>query len=256
MKSHWRLMCSSVGLLALLVGALGANALFAHHQGGTATPANRTGTYQLIAGQMLSRHAVTMATIPAAQLGTASAQPGVLPVQHGVSTETYLQRKTSVAQNPAVPRASTLYHAASPQTPALLARFPGLADSGSICPYSAGCVPPDMVLDVSPTWVLQGVNTSFAVYTPSGTLQAGWPKTAQSFFSVPNPGSCDPKGPFLSDPRPSMTPPMPASGWRSGRWKARQPWALRPIAPSCRCIGLPSARPAIPMAPGGCTSSI
>jgi len=51
------------------------------------------------------------------------------------------------------------------------------------------------------SYVFQGVNTSFAVYNTSGTLQTGWPKNALSFFGVPNPGACDPAGPFLSDPR-------------------------------------------------------
>src|SRR5205823_7267652 len=62
-------------------------------------------------------------------------------------------------------------------------------------------ISPDQALAASPNWVLQGVNTSFAVYSTTGTLQAGWPKNAQNFFGIPNPGSCDTHGPFLSDPR-------------------------------------------------------
>src|SRR3989440_9108933 len=76
-----------------------------------------------------------------------------------------------------------------------------MADSASICPYFGGCQPPDMALATSKSFVFEGVNTSFAVYSASGALQSGWPKNAQNFFGVPNPGSCDTHGPFLSDPR-------------------------------------------------------
>jgi hypothetical protein len=43
---------------------------------------------------------------------------------------------------------------------------------------------------VSNNWVLQGVNHWFALYSPAGALQAGWPKTFQSFFGVPPSGGC------------------------------------------------------------------
>jgi hypothetical protein len=76
-----------------------------------------------------------------------------------------------------------------------------MADSASTCPYFGGCEPPDMAVASNGTFVVQAVNTSIAVYNTSGVLQAGFPKNAQTFFGVPNPGSCDPNGPFLSDPR-------------------------------------------------------
>src|SRR2546423_319264 len=77
------------------------------------------------------------------------------------------------------------------------------ADSATICPYFGGCEPPDMALAASPSWVLQGVNTSIAVYNTSGALQPGWPKNSQLFFGIPNPSpaGCSPSGPFTSDPR-------------------------------------------------------
>jgi hypothetical protein len=87
------------------------------------------------------------------------------------------------------------------ETPTASTKFLGMADSSSICPPS-GCQPPDMAIAASKWWVLQGVNTAFAVYTTSGKLRAGWPKTAEAFFGVPAPS---PSGcaslPFLSDPR-------------------------------------------------------
>ena len=80
-------------------------------------------------------------------------------------------------------------------------KFRGMADSASICPYFGGCQPPDMALATAPNYVLQGVNTSWQLYSPSGATIAG-PITSQQFFQVPPlPGNCDPAGPFLSDPR-------------------------------------------------------
>lgn len=87
-------------------------------------------------------------------------------------------------------------------TPGATTAFLGMSNSGTTCPYfSTGCAPPDQALASSQNFIFQGVNTSFAVYSPTGLLQAGWPKNAQSFFGVPNPGTCDSHGPFLSDPR-------------------------------------------------------
>jgi len=79
--------------------------------------------------------------------------------------------------------------------------FNGMADSATICPYFGGCQPPDMALATSPQFVLQGVNTSYAVYNTSGKLVLG-PINDQVWYGVPNPpNNCDPAGPFLSDPR-------------------------------------------------------
>lgn len=80
--------------------------------------------------------------------------------------------------------------------------FNGMADSASICPYFGGCQPPDMALATSPQFVLQGVNTSYAIYDTAGHLVVG-PINDQVWYGVPNPSpaGCDPAGPFLSDPR-------------------------------------------------------
>ncbi len=79
--------------------------------------------------------------------------------------------------------------------------FLGMSDSTAVCPYSGGCQPPDGAIAASPTFVVEGVNTSFAVYQTSGALVAGWPKSAQAFFNIPSPGSCDPSGAYTSEPR-------------------------------------------------------
>ncbi len=79
--------------------------------------------------------------------------------------------------------------------------FNGMADSATICPYFGGCQPPDMALATSPQFVLQGVNTSYAVYDTQGHLVVG-PIDDNTWYGVPPlPNNCDPAGPFLSDPR-------------------------------------------------------
>lgn len=80
--------------------------------------------------------------------------------------------------------------------------FNGMADSATICPYFGGCEPPDMALATSSQFVLQGVNTSYAIYSTGGKLLVG-PINDQAWYGVPNPlpTGCDPNGPFLSDPR-------------------------------------------------------
>ncbi|HEY6284150.1 MAG TPA: hypothetical protein VIX20_00685 [Ktedonobacteraceae bacterium] len=79
--------------------------------------------------------------------------------------------------------------------------FNGMADSATICPYFGGCQPPDMALATSPQFVLQGVNTSYAIYDTAGHTVVG-PINDTTWYGVPPlPGNCDPAGPFLSDPR-------------------------------------------------------
>jgi hypothetical protein len=94
----------------------------------------------------------------------------------------------------------------NPATPAAAASFIGMQSSATICNYFGhGCNPPDMALAASPSWVFQGVNTSWEVLDTSGNVQPGWPVNAQQFFGVPNePNNCDPthfNQAFISDPR-------------------------------------------------------
>ncbi len=90
-------------------------------------------------------------------------------------------------------------------TPGTSSSFIGQQGSATTCSYFAhGCNPPDMALAASPSFVLQGVNTSWEVLDTSGKVVSG-PVSAQNFFGAPNePGNCDPGSgnqPFLSDPR-------------------------------------------------------
>ncbi len=155
-------------------------------------------------------YVVNMQNVPkeTARQAAANARQHALPFMTGVSAKVFAQRKAAAAHSTSAVKqeGGSIYTApksksASPMTPGLITNFQGQSDSAATCPYFGGCEPPDQALAVSYSWVLQGVNTSFALYNLSGALQSGWPKTAQSFFHVPNPGSCDPAGPFLSDPR-------------------------------------------------------
>ena len=66
------------------------------------------------------------------------------------------------------------------------------------------CTPSDMAIAVGPTYVLQVVNTYFAVYTKKGVLQSGYPKSADAFFGLAS-------GTYTTDPR-------AVYDWTNGRY--------------------------------------
>jgi len=68
------------------------------------------------------------------------------------------------------------------------------ASSGFYAQSEVCCDPPDMSLAVSENFVLQMVNNYVAVYNKSGTLQPGFPKSADTFFNLPS-------GTYTTDPR-------------------------------------------------------
>lgn len=194
-------------LTILLTGAVGVSARGLQSKSPRTGPSVSSGSKVSI--QASAPVVVNMQSVPkaTAQSQAKGGHASTLPAHPGVSSTVYAQRKAAAAhyQNAVVehPYATptTKKQSASPLTPGLLTSFNGMSDSTSICP-PFGCEPPDQALAVSYSWVLQGVNASFAVYNLSGALQPGWPKTAQSFFHIPNPGSCASNNPpFLSDPR-------------------------------------------------------
>ncbi len=187
-------------LAALLVGAFSASFTFAKG----ATQASSTPSAKRANSQVVAMHTVNMQQVPAATSKSLSHSAAQMPFLTGVSPAVYAQRKAAAAHNQNAPVNTSSYvgdSTAGGYTPSTTAKFQGMADSASICPYFGGCQPPDQALAASSSWVFQGVNTSWAVYNTTGALQSGWPKNAQNFFGVPNPGSCDTHGPFLSDPR-------------------------------------------------------
>jgi hypothetical protein len=203
LKRYKSYAISFIALLIVLASMLGANFVFAKGQHSSAANTDITSSAKPATARMMSMHTVNMRNVPKAIAKSSHGHPRIIPLRTGVSPAIYAQHKAAAAHNRNAPVATQLDSAtpgARVNTPTVIKSFQGMADSASICPPS-GCEPPDQALAASTSWVLQGVNTSFAVYNTSGTLQSGWPKTAQQFFGVPNPGSCDPNGPFLSDPR-------------------------------------------------------
>ena len=150
-------------------------------------------------------HVVNMSKVPAATPKQVNQKQRLIPFRYPGGQAKYAALKAAAAHNAGAPSVAHPFSSmgnVSPNTPPTLKSFNGMANSATTCPYFGGCQPPDMGLAASNSWVLQGVNTSIAVYNTSGAIQSGWPKNAQQFFNVPNPpNNCDPAGPFLSDPR-------------------------------------------------------
>lgn len=146
------------------------------------------------AGQVTLQHVVNMASVPV-ETASATSQRSLSPLT-GVTSAQYAQRKAAAKQSHSPPRgASATPATTSPQTPYAYHIFEGMDDSAAIC----NCQPPDMAIGANAYWVIQGVNSAFAVYSITGQLQTGWPKSTVSFFGIPSPGACD--SAFVSDPR-------------------------------------------------------
>jgi hypothetical protein len=206
-KQFWGYILSFLALAALVVGMFGMN--FASAKVNSASQFKVSGHGKAATVHMTSLNVVNMQNVPAETAKAASKPATALPFLTGVSPAVYKQRKAAAAHNSNAPTGNHPFAAPTQNTvntPKAGKTFKGMADSASICPYFGGCQPPDMALATSKGWVFQGVNTSFAVYSPAGKLQTGWPKSSQAFFNVPNPGTCDPNGPFLSDPRAFFDP--------------------------------------------------
>ncbi len=204
MRKRFRGYLFTCAALATLVVAI-FSASFASANEQKATHAGISGSGKPATARMVAMHVVSMQNVAAETPAQARPHSTALPLLTGVSAATYAQRKADVAHSQLAP-VNTSPVSAAPQaqstfTPTRTRAFQGMADSASICPYFGGCQPPDQAIAASRSYVFQGVNTSFAVYSISGALQTGWPKNAQNFFGIPNPGACDPSGPFLSDPR-------------------------------------------------------
>lgn len=199
MAKHLRTpLATALALIALVFSFGGTTSIAAAHSTATRTTATVTMGAKRSATASVTPHVVDMSKVPAETPGSLVTKPRQLPLLTGVSPVVYAQRKAAAATNASAPSdASDSVETMSPTTPTTSAKFKGMADSATICaPF--GCQPPDQALAASPSWVFQGVNSSFAVYSTTGKLQSGWPKAAQSFFNIPN--SCAGLA-FVSDPR-------------------------------------------------------
>ncbi len=204
-KNYWGYAFTLLALATILASIFSVSFVLAKGTDHHTSSVGISGIGQPVSTPAVAMHVVDMQQAPSvANMPVSHLPPQALPVP-AWNPNVYKQLKTLAAHNNNAPVASTVQSAlpnatGSVDTPTVSKKFQGMADSASICP-PLGCQPPDQALAASTSWVLQGVNTSFAVYSTAGTLQSGWPKSAQSFFGVPNPGSCDPNGPYLTDPR-------------------------------------------------------
>lgn len=188
-------------LAVVVIGTVGSGfvTVLTHQTSSAAVPQPSA---RLTAVPQPSHYIVNMAKTPAAKtlVQKTNGKNYQKPLLTGVPAAVEAKRKAVAQHNSNAPTAQQLLTErgtgvaanVAPNTSGLVNSFQGQGDT-------CGCQPPDMALAASPNWVLQGVNTSFAVYSTSGSLQSGWPKTAQAFFGIPN-TSCG-TTPFLSDPR-------------------------------------------------------
>src|SRR5579864_6193683 len=187
-----RFLLPPIALLLALVGMFSASFVFANWDHGSSLAASAPSAKRAPA-QTVSPHTVNMQNVAAEATSAPATHVQHMPFLTGVSPAVYAQRKQAAAHNKNAPVDTSAITAID--TPTTTTKFAGQGDT-------CGCQPPDQALAASSSWVLQGVNTSFAVYNTSGTRQSGWPKTAISFFGIPNPlpAGCA-SSPFTSDPR-------------------------------------------------------
>jgi hypothetical protein len=201
-KNHHRYLVSALLVAAMVMGAIGVNFAFAHGAIDKVAPSQSTISAKAVSSNMVTMQVVNMPNHQSpAGIKMHAGQRTSLPILTTVKK----QQASNITNAPQLTHAYTMSHASmpiTPDTPHATSKFQGMADSALTCPYFGGCQPPDMALASSPQWVLQGVNTSIAVYNTSGQLQSGWPINSQQFFNIPNPpNNCDPSGPYTSDPR-------------------------------------------------------
>src|SRR5437764_13550070 len=165
-------------VVLLLGGTVGTGFVFARGSAKaltSTTASNLPVSAKPISERMVAMHTLDETKVPRAPGRPGSTHPKVIPFRTGVSPAVFAQRKAAAAHNHNAPTANASFvptngRTASPNTPTASTSFPGLSASNCF-----GCEPPDMALAASPSFVMQGVNTSFAVFNTSGTLKAGWP---------------------------------------------------------------------------------
>src|SRR5690348_12217387 len=182
------------------VAAVAAGILVAAGSGPVSAQSSVTFTSQPTSSRILAHYVVSPTSAPRTAGSTSTDEsPLALKWPKG-------NGPASVAGNTGGVTGSTSSSAAASTTPAASASFIGMQSSSKICNYfGTSCNPPDMAIAASPSFVFQGVNTSFEVLDTSGNVQPGWPVNSQQFFNIPDePSNCDAahnNQPFTSDPR-------------------------------------------------------
>ncbi|HET9781156.1 MAG TPA: hypothetical protein VFR33_05200 [Candidatus Dormibacteraeota bacterium] len=214
------LALASVGAV---VGALGTGATQASSAGAGVSFTFQPGVANLVA------HYTVSPTGHAGHAASNSAEEGFAtkwPKGNGAA---------SLVNNSGGVNGSSSSGSTSTVTPAASASFIGLQSSSTTCNYfGRSCNPPDMAVAASPSFVFQGVNTSFEVLDPSGNVLPGWPVNSQQFFNIPDePKNCDSthqNQPFTSDPR-AIYDAADGRFWAAILQIEGAPWF--PAAPDC-----------------------
>ena len=216
-RRRWRVLAVSAlaAVIAALVPGLSATASTASRAGAVRPQVMGHARFRA-QGAERGRvgRTVRMSSVPAARHAGATGPARVIPIGVGTTKARYAARKAAARTSSAAPRPAQAPHqppratGQAVNTPGATRAFHGQSNSAATCPYFGGCAPPDEALAASKSYVVQLVNTSIAIYSPSGTLFTGFPKNLQKFFGVPNPSpaGCDSHGPFLSDPRAAYDP--------------------------------------------------
>ena len=192
------LIIAICGLLALaaLFSIFASGAVFANN----ANHSNKASGSVTVSSTKANAPAATVHTVNVHSLPVETSKPAT---NHAnslfFSSSKYAAAKKAAATNKNAPGGKSA--TADSLSKTSIFGFNGMADSATICPYFGGCQPPDMALATSPSFELQGVNTSYAIYDTTGHLVVG-PVNDTTWYGVPPlPNNCDPAGPFLSDPR-------------------------------------------------------
>ncbi|HEU5329252.1 MAG TPA: hypothetical protein VFU78_14235 [Thermomicrobiales bacterium] len=189
-------------IAAMAIAAFGATALARPSASANVTASAKKAVTQ---PQILFKHQVDMSKVPQASASDLAKASRSLPALYPAGQKAH-QAAQQAKSSSVAPRGAGLTMSGgstpSPSSASVFNIWDGQKDSAATCPYFGGCQPPDMGIAANGAGqVMQSVNTSLAYFNITGTVQSGWPKTAQAFFGVGNPGACDPNGPFMSDPR-------------------------------------------------------
>ena len=182
-----RRIISSIGLATLLVlGGLGlaiAQHVQAQHsaatttlgKGVTARPTGRTiGNAQLVAASSIPQ--ATATDIAKAHQSHPFLTPWGSAKFAQIKAAANKPNSATNFGHPINAAPPSLGASKSPNVPTRTTTFGGIGYTGSI--------PSNMGLSAGDGYVVQAVDQSFAVYNTSGTVQSGWPKTAQAFFGL------------------------------------------------------------------------
>ena len=182
----------------VIVAAFAAGYTFARAPVARAEPAPVTGSAQPASATLVTHYTINQgktAAATAAQLRAQGQDKGDTSAHSRLNAKTLARIKSDAKQS--APQSD---FTASSIAERSVTSFIGIQSSAAVCP-PVGCNPPDGGLGASSQWVLDGANTSYAVFSANGALQPGWPKTFQTFFGIPDPGACAGHLPFTSDPR-------------------------------------------------------